>query len=65
MGCEGKLGDDVGEAVLREEGREGKLSIEGFKTGNYLGLREDFGDDVREAVLREEGREGKLSIEGF
>ncbi len=48
------MGDDVREAVLREEGREGKLSIEGFKIWNIEGCEGTMRDDDREAVLRKE-----------
>ncbi len=45
--------DDVRESVLREEGRVGKLSIEGFKPGNIEDCEGMVWDDDREAVLRD------------
>jgi hypothetical protein len=53
------------EEVLKEEGLQRKLSIEGFNTGSIEGCEGTVRGDGREALLREEGREGKLSIEGF
>jgi hypothetical protein len=41
------------EEVLREEGLERKLSIEGFNTGSIEGCEGTVRGDGREAVLRE------------